>query len=186
MDRNGHNDAVFFVGPEVEHTSTYSMKTLFVVGPRNKDQVLEFAVNNTCKHVYLGANKSFQKNKKYIEVAVHLIENHIKVTFDYPQSAHEWVLENWPHAILNHKDFIPMISVEIPKIETFAQNAVVKIDDTGMNKNNTGVWTLPVQELLDSNRFTPWSEYVNDEVVWTEDDNKKLWNDKRNNDYRKK
>ena len=186
MERDGHDNAVFFIGPEVEHTQTFSMKTLFVVGPRNKEQTLEFAKEHDCKHVYLGANKTFQKNKRFIELAEYLIDNRLKVTIDYPVTAHEWVLENWPAELLNHKDFIPMISVEIPKVETFAKNAVVKVDDTGMNENNSGVWTLPVNEILDSNRYTPWSEYVNDEVIWTEEDNKKFWNDKRNNDYRKK
>ena len=32
MDRQGHNNAVMFLGTEVEHTATYGMKTLFVVG----------------------------------------------------------------------------------------------------------------------------------------------------------
>ena len=36
MDRDGHNDAVFFVGPEVEHTKAFSMKTLFVVKAKNE------------------------------------------------------------------------------------------------------------------------------------------------------
>jgi len=186
MDRDGHNDAVFFVGPEIEHTKAFSMKTLFVVGYRNKEQILDFASDNGCKHVYLGANKSFQKNKKLIGVAEFLISNRIMVTLDYPLDAHKWIIENWPASVLNNKDFIAMISVELPKIETFSKNACVKIDDTGLSQNNTGVWTLPIQELLDSNRFTPWSDYVHDEVVWTEEDNKKFWNDKRNNDYRKK
>jgi hypothetical protein len=186
MDRDGHNDAVFFVGPEVEHTKAFSMKTLFVVSYRNKEHILDVANEHGCKHVYLGANKSFQKNKKFVEITEFLIANRIMVTLDYPISAHEWILENWPAGLLNNKDFIAMISVELPGVETFSKNACVKIDDTGLDQSNSGVWTLPVNELMDSNRFTPWSEYVNDEVVWTEEDNKKFWNDKRNNDYRKK
>lgn len=186
MDRDGHNEAVFFIGPEVEHTLAYSLKTLFVVGARNKEHILSFAQEHKCPHVYLGANKSFQRNKRFVEIAEYLLENRIKVTVDYPVTSQEWVIENWPTEILNHKDFIAMISVEIPKIETFSKNAAIKIDDTGLDHNNTGVWTLPVGEVMDSNRFTPWSDYNNDQVVWTEDDNKKFWNDKRNNEYRKK
>lgn len=181
-----HDNAIFFIGPEVEHTCVHGYKTLFVVGVRNPEQTLNAALENDCKHVYLGANRSFQKNIRLAEKAVYLIEKGLYVTLDYPIEAHEWVLENIPANVVSNQRFIPMISCIIKDVETVNKNLTVKIDDIDFRGSNRGVWTLGTNELLDSNRFTDWSEYGNDEVIWTNEDQKKMFNEKRNNVYGKK
>ena len=44
-------------------------------------------------------------------------------------------------------------------------NACVKIDDIGFNDTNPGVWVQQVRDLLDSNKFTPWTKYNNDKII---------------------
>lgn len=180
IEREGHDEAVYFVGPEVETTPACGMKTLFVVGVRSVAQMIEKATENDCKHIYLGANRSFQKNKLWGDIVPELIDAGFKVTLDYPISSADFVVELFDETkIANHPDFIPMISAIVPKVETFSKNLTIKIDDVGFEDTNTGVWCLPIRELLDSNRYTPWSEYVNDHVVMTDSDIKALRNKSR-------
>jgi hypothetical protein len=57
-----------------------------------------------------------------------------------------------------------MISVKLPYINQFNYNAVIKLDDTGFNKTNPGVWVHSLHDLQSRSTFTDWSKYTNDEV----------------------
>jgi hypothetical protein len=61
--------------------------------------------------------------------------------------------------------FIPMISVEIPDVEVYNYNTVVKIDDIDMDHSNPGVWCHSLHDLLDRDVFTSWDEYQGDELI---------------------
>ena len=67
MDRAGHDNAVMFLGTEVEHTSTLGMKTLFVVGCLPAEDVLREALRHDVEQIYLGANQSFQVDETGME-----------------------------------------------------------------------------------------------------------------------
>ena len=170
MDREGHDEAVFFIGPEVETTPANGMKTLFVVGIRSIPLIIKLAKEQNCKHVYLGANQSFQKNKAWNKIIPELIDAGLRVTLDYPVDAHSYVVDLLKDSIGSHPYFIPMASCVIGNIETFNKNFTIKIDDEGFNVTNTGVWCHSASTLLDSNRYTPWSEYGGDQVIMTNDD----------------
>lgn len=174
IEREGHDDVVYFVGPEVETTPAYGMKTLFVVGVRGVAQMVEKATEHNCKHIYLGANRSFQKNKLWSDIIPELIDAGFKVTLDYPVEAQGFVVELLDPAYSNHPSFIPMVSCILPGVETFSKQMTIKIDDTGFEEANTGVWCLNASELLDVNRFTGWNEYVHDEVIMRDSDIKAL------------
>ena len=59
-------DITVFTGIEIERTPAYGMKTLFVVGVANEQMITELAKNNDCKHIFFGANHSFNpKNDDY-------------------------------------------------------------------------------------------------------------------------
>lgn len=165
MNREGHNDAVYFVGPEVETTPAFSLKTLFVVGVRSVTQMIELAEAYSCKHIYLGANRSFQKNKRWNEIIPLLLDKGFKVTLDYPADSHDFVVETLDPEITRHNNFIPMLSCQVAKVETFSKNLTIKIDDVDFKGTNSGVWCIVQRELLDSNRFTPWDEYGHDEII---------------------
>lgn len=173
VTREDHNDAVYFVGPEVETTPVNGMKTLFVVGVRSIPQMISLAREYECKHIYLGANKSYQNNKTWGDIIPALLGEGFYVSLDYPVSSHQTVMEILPLEVRGHQRFIPMVSCEIPHIESF-RNLTVKIDDSDFNHTNRGVWCLSVRDILDSNRFTGWEEYGHDKVVMRDDDIKEL------------
>ena len=52
-------DVIYFTGSEIEKTSAYGQKTLFVVGLQPIDEVVDVAIRQEVKHIYIGANQSF-------------------------------------------------------------------------------------------------------------------------------
>jgi hypothetical protein len=168
MNRDGHNDADFFVGTEVEHSPAYGQRTLFVVGLQPKEEILSRALNNNCPHIYLGANQSFAPKDnewdKWDTLITSLLQDGIWVTLDFDSeyAAHPWFHDNgW----CEFDNFIPMISVKIPYIRLYNYNATIKIDDTDFKKSNPGVWCHSLHELQNRKQFTDWSKYTNDEVI---------------------
>jgi len=175
MNREGHKDVVYFIGPEVEHTPAYSKKTLFVVGMPPIEQIMTMANEYKTPHVFMGANQSFTTNVDeeygsnrldYWDKAITaLLDKGFWVTLDYPAQDHEQVLTMLNPGIWQSRIFVPMLSVRIPKVETSSPNLTVKIDDIDFKATNDGVWCLHYHQLLDSNRFTDWQDYGSDEVV---------------------
>lgn len=170
MKRDGHENASYFLGPEVEHTPAYSKRTLFVVGKQPVDQIIEMARANRATHVFMGANHSFdidpEDNTFYWDKTItNLLDRGFWVTLDYPSYIHGNVQMMLNKGIWQSRQFVPLLSVRIPNIQTSSVNLTVKIDDIDFNATNPGVWCLHHHELTDSNRFTDWQEYGSDEVL---------------------
>jgi len=91
-----------------------------------------------------------------------LIKEGIWVTLDYPVELHEDVLE---YGFIEYDNFIPMISIKLPYINQLNYNACIKLDDKDFKATNPGVWVLPVNELLQRDKFTDWSKYTKDEII---------------------
>ena len=164
--------ATFFYGIEVEKTPAYGFPTLFVVGLQPVDLVLQMARakaqpewdKGKIKHIYLGANHSFNQDEEWATLIDALLHEGFWVTLDYPSRVHNFVMR-----ILNqemrHSCFIPMISIEMPNIEAFSYNAVIKIDDQDMDYSNPGVWCHSLHDLMDREKFTDWTKYGSDKVI---------------------
>lgn len=168
MKRHGHENTSYFLGPEVEHTPAYSKRTLFVVGKQPFDQILTMARANKVTHVFMGANHSFNSASKdpyWDHVITGLLDRGFWVTLDYQAHEHSEVLEMLNPGIWQSRQFVPLLSVRIPKIQTSNPNLTVKIDDVDFAATNPGVWCLHHHELTDSNRFTDWQDYGSDEVL---------------------
>lgn len=158
------NDVVYFVGSEVEHTSHYGEKTLFVVGCRPVEEILDRAKSVSAQHIYIGANKSFRPSDTWKEVTARLLDEDFPVTLDYPVWQHYDVIRVMGD-LMSHPRLTPMISVEIPYVEKLNSNATVKIDDIDFNSTNSGVWCHPLGSILDPTRYTAWAAYGQDEVI---------------------
>jgi hypothetical protein len=176
MNRDGHNNVTFFVGPEVEHTPAFCKKTLFVVDYQSPETVEAHAKEQNVQHVFLGANHSFHTyhvTDYFIEtwnnLITRLLDKGYWVTLDYPAHQHQTVLKMLNPGIWQSRLFVPLLSVRIPKIETSSPNLTVKIDDIDFKATNPGVWCMSVREVTDSNRFTDWTEYSTDVVIKTEE-----------------
>jgi|TARA_B100001094_G_scaffold256850_1_gene256213 hypothetical protein len=161
------NDAIFFVGVEVEHTPAYGRKTLFVTGVQNVDEISQQYNDNECEHIFFGANHSFQptNSKDYDDWEAMIepfLDDEICCTLDIPIAKAEEMLES---SLIESDSFIPQLRVPIPYIEQFGYNATLKIDDKDFKATNPGVWTHSLHELMDRSKFTPWREYENDDIV---------------------
>lgn len=162
--RPGFENSTFYVGPEVCQTTAYSKKTLFVVGEQPITKIKSMVDEYKTPHVFLGANRSFDSSTNpYWESTVRTLLNDGRfVSLEYPSSFHESLLNVLGEDIWKCRNFIPVLSVQIPKVSLSSVNLTVKIDDSNFNDTNPGVWCMNHQELTDSNRFTSWDELNTD------------------------
>jgi hypothetical protein len=176
MNRDGHNNVAFFIGPEVEHTPAYSKKTLFVVGRQDVATIEKHARDNKTPHIFMGANHSFDIDPAHPDVTLYtywdktitaLLDKGFMVTLDYEAHIHNTVLKMLNPGIWQSRLFVPLLGVRIPKIETSSPNLTVKIDDVDFKATNRGVWCMHFHEVTDSNRFTDWQDYETDSVIHT-------------------
>lgn len=168
MNRQGHEGVDFFIGPEVEHTPAYSKRTLFVVGKPKLDQIERMAREYKTPHVFMGANHSFNSESQdpyWDHVITALLDRGFWVTLDYQAHEHETVLKMLNAGIWQCRNFVPLLGVRIPKVQTSSVNLTIKIDDVDFAATNPGVWCLHHHEITDSNRFTDWQDYSTDEVL---------------------
>ena len=167
-------DIIFFTGTEIEKTPAFGMKTLFVVGVHDPYVVMESYIDESkhIKHIYFGANQSFQTNgvndaetwrpwEDMIYVCLDA-EDGFWCTLDFDLRETEGLLES---GLTEKRRFIPQISVKLPYIQQLGYNATLKIDDVDFNATNPGVWCHNLQDLLGRDRFTDWDQYGKDEII---------------------
>jgi len=170
MNREGHEDVDFFVGTEVEHTPAYGMKTLFVVGVQDFEDICKLVRTNYFIHIYFGANQSFPNPtindadtwRAWEGMIIPWLQAGYWCTLDLDVSAVEGLTEG---PLIEHHTFIPMISVKLPYIQQLGYNATIKLDDRDFKATNPGVWCHNVHALQDRTKFTAWSQYTKDEIV---------------------
>ena len=168
-DQGIEENVEYFVGTEVEHTPQFGKRTLFVVGAKDTEDVISMAQQNGCKHIYCGANMSFNVTsntesewRPWESMVFPLLKEGYWVTLDIDASQIEGLLES---GFTEYNRFIPMISVKLPYIKLFNYNATIKLDDTTWGKSNPGVWCHSVHDLMDRKVYTDWKDYVGDTVI---------------------
>ena len=162
------DDVQFLTGVEIEHTPAYGMNTLFVTSLQTIDAIeLLLATNNNIKHIFFGANHSFNPTTpeewdSWEEMIVHFLENEYWCSLDIPMTA----VESFNDGRLNEFDnFIPQIRVPVPYIKLWNYNTMIKIDDKGFKATNPGVWSHSLHSLTNRQNFTPWSKYKDDKIL---------------------
>jgi hypothetical protein len=169
------NDVNFFIGNEVEHTPAFGMRTMFVTGVHNIDDI-ENIVNEEnskldrsyhIKHIFFGANHSFnpqtyEEHKLWEEMIFYFLRKDYLCSLDIPINQVEEFHES---GYCEYDNFIPQIRVPIPYIKLWNYNTMVKIDDKDFKATNPGVWSHSLHTLMNRNKFTDWSQYNNDEIV---------------------
>lgn len=171
-DTGTHSDIIgetMFIGTEVEHSPMFGKKTLFVVGVQDADKIKATANFNSCEHIYLGANMSFNVTENtedqwqpWETMARQLLDYNFWVTLDIDHSQLEGLLES---GLTENSRFIPMISVKLPYIQLLGYNACLKIDDRGFDETNPGVWVHSIHRLMDRDCYTSWDKYNKDTVI---------------------
>ena len=168
MNREGHENAAFFYGTEVEHTPALGKKTLFVVGVQTTDDIA--AHIQGCEHIYFGANQSFPNLAindadawwAWEDMITTFLKKDYLCTLDIDVGCAEGLLES---GLCERHNFIPMISVKLPYIRQLGYNAVLKIDDKDFAATTPGVWCHSVHDLQNQDHFTDWSKYTKDQVL---------------------
>lgn len=171
-EASGVTGTTLFVGKEIERTPAYGMKTLFVVGTDTPvAEILVLAKEHDCKHIYLGANMSFnvelphgtdEENEAWDTLVMALLKADFWVTLDFENKYSDYVLES---GFTEYRRFIPMISVRIPYVDQMGYNACVKIDDVDFDATNEGVWVHSLHNLMDRSVFTDWDQYTQDHII---------------------
>jgi hypothetical protein len=168
MIREGHENANFFYGTEVEHTPAFGMPTLFVVGVQNVDDIAYRLSGRN--HIYFGANQSFPNIRtndavqweRWENMIKHFLDRDYLCTLDIDVQCVEGLLEG---GFTEYHNFIPMISVKLPYLQQLGYNAIIKLDDKDFKSTNPGVWCHNLHSLLTRETFTDWSKYTKDEVL---------------------
>ena len=164
----GTSDSVkLFTGKEIEHTPAYGMETLFVVGLVPLVEIVKAAEKHSVKHIYLGANMSYNPDEEYDDLVFPLLKAGYWVTLDFDIKEVEWVLES---GYTEYNQFIPMISAKLPYISQLGYNACLKLDDKDFDKTNPGVWVHRVHDLMNKDCYTTWSQYKDDKPLETNND----------------
>ena len=160
----------FFTGIEIEKTPAHGMKTLFVVGVHDDQIITTMAKNNDCTHIYFGANQSFSTDgvndaktwSAWENMIRYCLENGFWCTLDLDVREVEGLLESF---LVEHRKFIPQISVKLPYLQQLGYNATIKLDDKDFAATNHGVWCHNLHDLLGRDKFTSWDQYGKDEII---------------------
>lgn len=163
------NTESFFVGIEVEHTPTFGMETLFVIGTPDIEEIQKHVEHTNVSCIYFGANHSFKIHQSkdwfvWETMIKHFLKQNFWCTLDMDSRYAEGVLES---GLTEYSNFVSMISLKLPYIDQYGYNAVLKIDDKGFNDTNPGVWCHSVRSLMDRQKFTDWKKYDKDCVIET-------------------
>ena len=162
------DDVIYFVGPEVEKTLMYGQPTLFKVGERPYEEILDMVkkaedlTNQTISHIYFTANQSFNSIEDWNTVDK-LLADGFYVTIDGPLKG---ICENLNRFQTDNEKLIMMLSIELPNIsDLHSKNTYLKLDDVTFYYSNSGVWVNNFSKLLDENNFTSWEEYKQDLIL---------------------
>ena len=166
MNREGHEDADFFLGTEVERTPAYGMKTLFVVDVQNVEHIKQH-LSNDIGHIFFGANhsfkpKSFDDWNAWENMIEHFLVAGYLCTLDIPVALAEQFLESY---LIESDLFIPQIRVPLPYIKQWNYNTMLKLDDKDFQATNPGVWCHNLHDLMDRSKYTDWRDYKADTTL---------------------
>ena len=139
-------------------------------GVQDADSIMDVAMAETCIHIYFGANQSFPQLDKNDAMSWQSWERMIQAcldggflcTLDLDVTCAEGLLES---GLVEHHQFIPMISVKLPYINQLGYNATLKLDDRDFAATNPGVWCHSLHALQKRSVFTDWSKYTKDEII---------------------
>ena len=174
LDTHERQKTDYFIGTEVEHTAMYGEKTLFIVGVKEVNEIVEHALAHGIRHLYFGTSQSFKPplnstNQKeemewiaWTHMIRELLEKKFWCTLDFGVEYAERVLEM---GLDEYDNYISMISVKLPYIRQFNYNATLKLDDNTWGDTNPGIWCHSLHKLQDRSVYTDWKDYKGDENI---------------------
>ena len=167
LDTHERQKTDYFIGTEVEQTTMYGEKTLFVVGVKEVNDIVERALAHGIRHLYFGTSQSFKPKKDlewtaWTHMIRELLEKKFWCTLDFDVKYAHDVLEM---GLDEYDNYISMISVKLPYIRQFNYNATLKLDDNTWGDTNSGIWCHSLHKLQDRSVYTDWKDYKGDENI---------------------
>lgn len=161
------DDATFFVGIEIEKTQAYGMKTLFVVGLQDPNEIRKKAKEHDCHHIFFGANHSFDISDsdelmQWKTMITNFLDDGYWCSLDFEIHQNENVLEM---CLSESNLFIPIIGLRVKSWRSHGYHAVLKLSDIDFNASNEGVWCHRIHDLMTKDSFTSWDEYNKDKKI---------------------
>jgi hypothetical protein len=159
---------IFFTGVEVEKTPAFGMKTLFVTGVQDYNEIMMHYTYQQCEHIFFGANHSYKpvtsdEFETWDLMIRAFTDQDILCSLDIPSTINlEWFLDG---GLVESNNFIPQLRVVVPYVAQWGYNAMIKIDDKDFKASNPGVWCHSLHDLMDREKFTDWSKYGLDKVL---------------------
>ena len=167
-DAGEFDNVTYFTGTEVEHTPAFGMKTLFVTGIQDHNEIMEFYNREGCEHIFFGANHSYkpvtsEEFEDWDLMIRAFTDKDILCSLDIPSTINlEWFLDG---GLTETDYFIPQLRVVVPYVAQWNYNTMIKIDDKDFKASNPGVWCHSLHDLMDRNKFTDWSKYGLDKPI---------------------
>jgi len=160
-------DVVYYVGVNVENTLAYGHTTLFLNEMRPAKMIIDIARDRDCSHIYIGANGTFKPKtdgdwKAYDELVECLTEAKFLVTMEHNLTQSAWFLDS---CFADNNMVIPVLTVEIPYIAQYGNQACLKITDKSFDETNPGVWVHSYNDMTSTESFTHWSKYNEDKPI---------------------
>jgi hypothetical protein len=177
-----NSTAQYFTGKEVEKTPAFGKQTLFVTKPwHSYEDIMSRYTANKCEHIFFGANHSFHPLEyedgvnndnprkpayatDWFNLITPFLEDGILCSLDIPVNGRcdEYVKQS---GLLNFKNFIPQLRIPLPDLADWNANTTVKLDDSGFEATNPGVWCWSLQELTANDKLTTWDKYKQDSIL---------------------
>lgn len=169
MIREGHDNANFFFGKEVEKTPAFGKQTLFVVGIQPVDEIAYHFSRHPSgvEHIFFGANHSFYPQTpsewdRWSAMITHFLKLGYVCSLDIPVTHVEDFNDT---CLCEYRNFIPQIRISIPYVRLWNYNTMIKIDDNDFDATNPGVWTHSLHSLMSRRTFTDWDQYNEDSLL---------------------
>ena len=167
LDQIERQKTDYFIGTEVENTAMKGEKTLFIVGVKEVNEIVEHALAHGIRHLYFGTSQSFTPENDlawtaWTHMIQELLDKKFWCTLDFGVEYAEQVLNM---GLDEYDNYISMISVKLPYIKQFNYNATLKVDDITWGHSNSGVWCHPLHDLQNRDVYTDWKDYKGDENI---------------------
>jgi len=169
MNREGHINASFFIGTEVEKTPAFGKQTLFVVGIQSVDDIAHHFDRHPqgIEHIFFGANHSFHPEnalewQRWERMIQPFLDLGYLCSLDIPITHVEEFHEG---SLCESRNFIPQIRVSLPYTKLWNYNTMLKIDDKDFDATNPGVWCHSLHSLMSRETFTSWDDYKEDSLL---------------------
>ena len=145
----------FWIATEVNHTAAHTRKTLYVAGKQPLPDILSNATQYSITHISFEPGGLDISDTYFLETVDALTAAGYTITIEYDIRQHDAVVAYFGTKLFTSRNIIPIASLGNINILTINPNFTLAIND----KSADGRWCIGPSAIMDSNRFTLFTEY---------------------------